>query len=286
MPGCGAGFLKAQYEPLKITADPSAADFAVDEVALPENVAKSRLNDRRALLGSIDHDLGRMSEAPIIERLDQFQQRAFGLVTSSAARRAFNLAEEPAAVRDRYGRHVHGQRLLLARRLVEAGVRFVSVYWGGLLNSPDDFWDTHDAGFVKQRERLFPPFDECLPAFLNDLESRGLLESTLVVVMGEFGRTPKVGQVTANAGTDSQGRDHWPFCYSIVLAGGGVQGGKIVGKADRYTAYPAADPHTPADLNATMLWALGLDPETEMYDPLGRPLPLSRGTPIRSLFEG
>jgi hypothetical protein len=284
MPGPGAGFLKAQYEPLKIIADPNADDFSVSEIALPEEVSPERFDGRRALLGSLDRQLGALGDSANVGKLDKFQRRAYGLVTSGEARKAFNLRDEPDAIRDRYGRNTHGQRLLLARRLVEAGVRFVSVYWGGLLNSPDDYWDTHDAGFTKQKTRLLPPFDQCLSAFLTDLDARGLLETTLVVVMGEFGRAPKVGQVTANAGTDAQGRDHWPFCYSVVLAGGGVRGGTLVGRGDRYTAYPAADPYSPADLNATIFDALGLDPETEINDPLNRPLPISRGKPIRALF--
>ncbi len=286
MPGPGAGFLKAQYEPLKIVADPNADDFSVSEIALPDEVSTERLEGRRALLGTIDRQLGTLGDSARIGKLDRFQQRAYGLVTSGRSRKAFDLRSEPAAVRERYGRNTHGQRLLLARRLVEAGVRFVSVYWGGLLNAPDDYWDTHDAGFTKQKNKLLPPFDQCLSAFLADLDDRGLLETTLVVVMGEFGRAPKVGQVTANAGTDAQGRDHWPFCYSVVLAGGGVKGGTLVGKADRYTAYPAADPYSPADLNATIFHALGIDPDAEILDPLNRPLPITRGKPIGALFGG
>lgn len=286
MPGTGAGFLRAPYEPLKIVDDPSRDDFGVTELALPGDVPAARFDRRKRLLGTLDRQLGRIADDPAIERLDSFQQRAFGLVGSTAARNAFDLSGEPDALRDRYGRNVHGQRLLLARRLVEAGVRFVSVYWGGLLNSPDDYWDTHNRGFTKQRDLLLPSFDQCFSAFLDDLEDRGLLETTLVVAMGEFGRTPKIGQVTANAGTDAQGRDHWPFCYSVVVAGGGVQGGTIVGKSDRHAAYPVSEPYTPGDLNATLYWAMGIDPETEMRDPLDRPLPISRGKPILSLFQG
>jgi Protein of unknown function (DUF1501) len=286
MPGTGAGFLKAQYEPLIIIDDPDRDDFAVPELALPREVSTRRLEGRQTLLSAIDRQLGQIGDAHALGQLDSYRQRAYGLVTSNQARHAFDLSAEPRSVRDRYGRTIHGQRLLLARRLVEAGVRFVSVYWGGLLNVLDDYWDTHRRCFTKQKDKLLPKFDQCLSAFLDDLAERGLLDTTLVVVMGEFGRTPKVGQVTANAGTDAQGRDHWPFCYSIVLAGGGVRGGNLVGKGDRYAAFPAADPYTPSDLHATMYWALGLDPETEMHDPLNRPLPITRGSPIRSLFDG
>jgi Protein of unknown function (DUF1501) len=286
MPGTGAGFLKAHYDPLVIIDNPDRDDFAVPELALPHEVSPGRLTSRRELLRTVDRQLGQLGDSAAIGRLESYRQRAYGLVTSTHTRHAFDLSEEPASVRDRYGRTLHGQRLLLARRLVEAGVRFVSVYWGGLLNNPDDYWDTHKAGFSKQKSRLLPQFDQCLSAFLDDLDQRGLLETTLVVVMGEFGRTPKIGQVTANAGTDARGRDHWPFCYSIVLAGGGVRGGSIIGKGDRYTAFPSADPHTPSDLHASIYWALGLEPDTEMHDSLNRPLPISRGTPIHALFQG
>ena len=286
MPGTGAGFLRAQHEPLIVTGDPGRDGFQLPELALPAEVSPERLASRRDLLGMLDRQLGKLGEGADFAKLDAFQRRAYSLVTSTEARNAFDLTKEPAAIRERYGRTIHGQRLLLARRLVESGVRFVSVYWGGLLNAPDDYWDTHAAGFTKQRDVLLPQFDQCFSTFLDDMEERGLLDSTLVVAMGEFGRTPKIGQVTANAGTDAQGRDHWPFCYSVVLAGGGVRGGTVVGRGDRYTAYPADSPHTPADLNATIYWALGLDPETEMRDPLDRPLPISRGTPIQALFRG
>ncbi len=285
MPGTGAGFLGPSHAPFIVTGDPSREDFSLSELTLPEDVTGARLSRRRDLLDTVDRQLAMLGDSSAVDRLDIFRRRAYGLVTSSLARNAFALQQEPDALRDRYGRTTHGQRLLLARRLVEAGVRFVSVYWGGLLNNPDDYWDTHKRGFTKQKRTLLPEFDQCLSAFLDDLDERGLLDTTLVVVMGEFGRTPKIGQVTANAGTDAQGRDHWPFCYSIVLAGGGVRGGTIVGKGDRYTAYPALDPQTPDDLNATIYGALGLDPSTEMHDLLNRPLPISRGTPIQALFQ-
>src|SRR5262249_6632781 len=145
-----------------------------------------------------------------------------------------------------------GQSLLLARRLVEAGVRLTTGYWGGALNSPDDYWDTHRRNIAKQRDLLLPLWDQCLSALLEDLQQRGLLETTLVISMGEFGRTPRIGQVTVNAGTDASGRDHWPNCYTIMLAGGGVRGGAVVGRSDQYTAYPTERPTAPEDLIATI----------------------------------
>ncbi len=284
MPGQGAGMLKARYEPLRVTGDPSHPAFQVEELSLPEGVGGARFQARRDLLKTVEGAFPLIRESPAIGRLDQFYQRAFNLVTSPEARRAFDLSQEPDRVRDRYGRHVHGQRLLLARRLIESGVRLVTVYWGGPLNNPDDFWDTHKANFPKQKERLLPPFDQCFSALLEDLHQRGLLQTTLVVAMGEFGRTPKIGQVTANAGTDATGRDHWPFCYSVVLAGGGVRGGQVVGVSDGIGAYPKERPVTPDDFLATIYHALGIPLHAEIHDRLNRPQPITRGEPVRELF--
>jgi uncharacterized protein (DUF1501 family) len=169
--------------------------------------------------------------------LNTHQQRAFSLLTSERTRSAFDLPREPSALRDRYGRHKYGQSLLLARRLIEAGVRLVTVTWGGRVNNnPLPHWDTHFNNNRRLREELLPPFDECFSAFLEDLAQRGLLESTLVVCMGEFGRTPRFGQFTGN-GVNETGRDHWAQCYSLVIAGGGQPGGRIIGRSDRFAAY-------------------------------------------------
>src|SRR5262249_33561442 len=160
-----------------------------------------------------------------------------------------------ARVRDRYGRHRYGQSLLLARRLVEAGVRLVTVYWGGRVNNPLPHWDTHFNNNRRLREELLPPFDQCFSAFLEDLDARGLLQTTVVVGAGEFGRTPRSGQFTGN-GADQTGRDHWSQCYSLVVAGGAAAGGRVLGRSDGFAAYPADDPYTPQELTATILDAL------------------------------
>jgi hypothetical protein len=225
-----------------------------------------------------------MQKSPEVQRLDAFYQRAFAMVTSPEARRAFDLSREPDRLRDRYGRHIHGQRLLLARRLIEAGVRLVTVYWGGPLNEPDDYWDTHKENFPKQKDHLLPPFDQCYSALLEDLHQRGLLDTTLVIAMGEFGRTPKIGQITANAGTDATGRDHWPFCYSITMAGCGIRGGQVIGASDDEAAYPTERPVSPDDFTATIYHALGIDLNAEIHDPLNRPLPITRGEPVHELW--
>jgi hypothetical protein len=284
MPGRGAGFLGASWDPLAVTADPNRPRLEVEGLGLPAEVSPGRLGRRRSLLRAVDGALARLGDRPEVERLDRLSRQAFALVTSAEARRAFALHDEPAALRDRYGRHTPGQSLLLARRLVEAGLPLVTVYWGGPLNSPDDFWDTHKNNIAKQRDRLLPEFDQCLSALLEDLDQRGLLATTLVVSMSEFGRTPRLGQETGDNGTDATGRDHWPRCYSILLAGGGVRGGAVVGRSDRHAAVPAERPTAPEDVLATLYHALGIDPATEISDRLGRPVPLTRGEPVRELF--
>ncbi len=177
-------------------------------------------------------------------------------------------------MREWYGRHKYGQSLLLARRLVEAGVRLVTVYWGGRVNNPAPHWDTHLNNNRRLRDELLPPFDQCFAAFLEDLAQRGLLDSTLVVGMGEFGRTPRFGQFTGN-GVDQTGRDHWSQCYSLVIAGGPQPGGRIIGRSDRFAAYPDDNPITPQDLTASLLHALGVDPALQVRDSLTRTVPLS-----------
>jgi hypothetical protein len=284
MAGQTAGFLSASCDPLRIAADPNEPNFDVQELSLPASLMGPRLQRRRSLLETVEEEFPLIGELPEIDRMETYYQRAYQIVTSQDARRAFAIHEEPSRVRDRYGRHTFGQSLLLARRLVEAGVRLITVYWGGALNNPDDFWDTHRGNTPKQRDKLLPWFDQCLSALLEDLEQRGMLDSTLVVSMGEFGRTPRIGQVTVNNGTDASGRDHWPNCYTMLLAGGGVRGGAVVGRSDAIAAYPTERPTAPEDLIATIYYALGLDWHTEIHDRLNRPLPATRGEPVVELF--
>jgi hypothetical protein len=284
MPGLGAGFLSARYEPLKVIGDPNLPAFAVDELSLPAEITRDRFTARQNLLKTVEGVFPLIQESPEIQRLDTFYQRAFSMVTSPEARKAFDLSHESAKLRERYGRNIHGQRLLLARRLIEAGVRMVSVYWGGPLNAPDDYWDTHKGNFPKQQDKLLPTFDQCFSALLEDLDQRGLLESTFVIAMGEFGRTPKIGQITANAGTDATGRDHWPFCYSLVVAGGGIKGGFVLGASDEHGAYPTERPVTPEEFLATIFHTLGLDLHAEVHDQQNRPIPIVRAEPVKELF--
>jgi hypothetical protein len=278
VPGQQGGFLGARYAPFAIEADPSADDFSVD--GLGETGASSA--SRHALRRSLD-GIRWLRDDPRVQEMDACQQRAMDLLSTPAAQQAFDLRREPARLRDHYGRHKAGQSLLLARRLVEAGVRLVTVYWGGRLNKPLPFWDTHAAMFSRLKEELLPPFDQCFSAFLEDLNVRGLLETTLVLCMGEFGRTPRIGQFTGN-GADPTGRDHWPHCYSLVVAGGKAGGGRILGRSDRRAAYPADDPYTPAELTASLYHSLGVNPAEEVRDGFGRLVPVCPGQVRPRLF--
>jgi hypothetical protein len=209
--------------------------------------------------------------------MEEWQRQAVGLLRSPGLRRAFEMDREPDRVRASYGKHLFGQGCLLARRLLEAGVEFVTVYWH--YEGPDDspVWDTHGNNFKHLRERLMPPTDQALAALLADLAARGLLDDTLVVCMGEFGRTPRINK--------NAGRDHWPHAQSVVLAGAGVRGGSVYGASDRHGAYPADQPVTPADLVATVLHLLGVPPDLELIDRLGRPLRACSGRPVLGVLR-
>jgi hypothetical protein len=292
LPGQGAGFLGGPYEPF-VTGDPSLPDYRVPGLDLPRELPLDRVGRRRSLLDAVNPAL---EPTEAVDRLDAHYRKAFSLLSSPEARRAFDLSEEPQAVRERYGLdptndrkrearqfgglpHL-GQCLLLTRRLIEAGVRLVTVCTGARY---DQSWDTHRQHFPLLKRSILPMFDQGFSALLSDLHDRGLLDETLVVAMGEFGRTPKVGQITSSAGADKGGRDHWPHCYTVLFAGGGMPAGAIYGASDKEAAYPARDPVTPQDIAATIYQALGLAPTTEIRDPLDRPFVLSTGTPIKAL---
>jgi Protein of unknown function (DUF1501) len=270
-PGQFGGCLGAQYDPFVVNSDPNKPDFRVPNVSLIDGLTPERLQERRTLLGKLD-DRRAPGEVPLMRTFDANRTKAFTLVGSAEIRRAFDLSQEPAAVRERYGRHTWGQSHLLARRLVEAGVRFVTT-----VNGPSIIWDTHKDNFKRLKDRLVPPMEQAFAALLDDLADRGLLDSTLVVWLGDFGRTPLINK--------DAGRDHWPQCYTAVLAGGGIRGGQVVGQSDRIGAHPKEQPVAPADLHATMFTALGYDPHAISYlSPEGRPFPVSDGQPLRALL--
>lgn len=276
LPGQTAGYLGSAYEPYQVESDPNAPDFNPGQLTLPADLPVSRLENRQALLRVVDRQLEHSERLAHAGMVSIPYAQAFTLLRSEQVRRAFDVAREPLPVRERYGRNKHGQSVLLARRLVEAGVRFVTVF-DGVYNGQDANWDSHQAVFARHRDHLLPPADRAFAALVDDLRQRGLLDSTLVVAMGEFGRTPKINT--------TGGRDHWPDCYSVALAGGGVRGGSVYGASDAEGAFPAEDPCTPGDLAATLFWRFGLDWTTPTIDGTGRPFPAADGEPIRRLFE-
>jgi hypothetical protein len=269
-PGQFGSCLGAAYDPLVVHADPNAPSFQVPNLSLAADLTLARVQDRQRLRAGLEGH-GALPAGKFRD-FDAARQGALSLVSSPGVREAFDLSREHPRVRDAYGRHSWGQSHLLARRLVEAGVRFVTT-----VNGPSIIWDTHADNFKRLKDHLVPPMEQSFAALLDDLQTRGLLESTLVVWMGDFGRTPKINSAA--------GRDHWPPCYSVVLAGGGIIGGQVLGESDAIGAYPRSFPVTPAAIHATVFTALGYDPHAITYlSPEGRPFPLSEGTPLRALL--
>ena len=286
----GGGFLGSSVDPLRIEMSVETRRYQVEMFERPGDVDAGRLGARQRLLGK----LGLASGAD--GRMRGLYEKAYRLLDSETIRQAADITREPMALRERYGfggqplsvgegggggngaemgfgRQMRGQNLLLARRLVEAGVPFVNVYD---FKQQGQNWDAHFKGFSQHKNFLLPQADQSLSALIEDLDARGLLDSTLVVAMGEFGRTPKIN--------GEGGRDHWPDCYTVLMAGGGVRGGAVYGASDRSGAYPALDPVTPGDLAATIYWRFGLDPATEIHDQTGRPNRLATGEPLKKLF--
>lgn len=284
--GQGAGWLGPLYEPLRIDADASKPDYRVADFALRADLPAERAGRRRALLRDLEGQQRHLEARAEAAAAGAHYERAFSLLASRGAVEAFDLTKEPLRVRERYGMNVHGQSVLQARRLVEAGVPLVTVFWpnDGITNV-SVYWDTHNRNFIDLKTRLCPVTDLAFSALLEDLEARGLLDEALVVWTGEMGRTPRVGQgVPGGAGAGRDGRDHWPHVFTSVLAGGGIQGGTVHGSSDRYAAYPASNPTSPADLAATIYHCLGVDPRTPIQDRLGRPMALCDGAPITPIL--
>lgn len=279
-----AGWMGPVHDPLTIDADPSQPDYRVAEMTLQAELDVTRLESRRTLLAELNSQIS--IKSPQLDAVGYNHRRAFELLTSASQQKgAFNLSEEPQQVRQRYGLNPHGQSVLQARRLVERGVPLVTVFWpnDGIKNV-SVYWDTHSRNFIDLKNRLMPVADQAFSALLDDLAERNLLDETLVLWTGEFGRTPRVGQVNSDAGAGADGRDHWPGCFTSVLAGGGIRGGQVYGKSDRQAAYPAENPVTPADLIATVYHALGV-PETQTVPDLsGRPVFVRPGKAIEELF--
>ncbi|WP_169978002.1 DUF1501 domain-containing protein [Tautonia rosea] len=292
VPCQGGGFLGSAYDPFQVLVDMADRSYQAALLRTPADLPPTRRGRRRALLDAMEGATLRGEPLALADSYD----RAYRLLASEHVRKALEIDREDPKVRDRYGydhppasvgagggggngaelgiaREMRGQNLLMARRLVEAGVPFVNVYD---FRQQGQNWDAHFKVFDQHRDHLVPVADQSLAALIEDLDARGLLDSTLVVALGEFGRTPRIN--------NDAGRDHWPDCYSAVLAGGGVKGGFVLGSSDRLGAYPASDPVTPADLAATIYWRFGFDPSLELHDTTDRPHPLATGRPVRSLF--
>jgi hypothetical protein len=272
------GFLGRTYDPFRILEDPNAPAFQVEALALPREVSLDRLAERRGLLDSFNRQTEKFLRSGSASRISAHYQRALDMIASPLARKAFDLSAEDAKVRDRYGRHTFGQSVLLARRLVEHGVALVTVYWHDYKHKDPGMtnWDTHGKNYPALKQSLMPPTDQAYSALLEDLADRGLLDDTLVVLMGDFGRTPKI-----NGGG---GRDHWGGCCSLLFAGAGIRTGQVLGSSDKTAAYPRDFPVTPGDVVATMYHCLGVDPHLELPDQFGRPLRVCLGDPIRPVL--
>lgn len=270
-PGQFGGCLGSRFDPFVLNADPNAPNFHVPGLQLNEAITRQRHQHRLSLLQSLDSQ-GQLTPSATMADIDVQRGKALGLISSSTASEVFDLTREPDSVRDRYGRHRWGQSHLLARRLIEAGSRFVTT-----VNGPSITWDTHKDNFNQMKTRLVPPMEKAYVALLDDLSERGLLDETVVIWMGDFGRTPIINK--------DAGRDHWPQCYSMVLAGGGIRGGQVIGESDKTGAYPRLRPVVPADIHATVFEALGYDAQHITYHLNdGRPMPVSDGRVIPELL--
>lgn len=272
-PGQHAGFLGPKHDVMQITHDPNRPDFRVENLRPAAGMDVTDLRDRMALLSAVNDQRKWLSEAAETKKLTDQQQQAISVLTSGKVARAFDLDKEPAAVRDRYGRHAFGQSCLLARRLIEAGVPVVQANMGRVQN-----WDSHGNLFNRLKKDLLPPLDAAVSALLDDMTSRGLLDDTLVMMLGEFGREPKINK--------EAGREHWAPCFCGLFAGAGVVPGAVIGKSDKNGAYPTTTPYSPDDIGATVYSVLGVDPHADVRDRLNRPVQLNRGQVIRPLFDG
>lgn len=278
VPGQDGGLLGKQYDPFVIDRHPDEKDFKIDALAMPGDIDPLRIEARRGLLAAMNEAHRELDGNRQVAAMNAYYQRAADLITSPKAQQAFDLAAEGEKQRDRYGRGTFGQSLLLARRLLESGVKLVTVYWHRDQPGVDTTWDTHAQNFTGLKDRLIPQVDQPIATLLADLADRGMLDDTLIVWNSEFGRTPKVN---GNAG-----RDHWGPCNTLWFAGGGIPGGQVLGSSDKQAAYPENDPVRPEDITATIYHLLGVDPHTIVHDRENRPHTISGGRPLEPIMLG
>ncbi len=283
--GGAAGFLGKAYDPYRLYQDPNKP-VKLDDLSLRKEVTPERLKDRLTLLKGINGSMPELEKALASHAIDEYYAKAFDLVLSGKARDAFDLTKEDEAVRERYGRTTFGQSLLMGRRLIEAGTRFVQVNWPAVANgNPEvDAFDTHAANFGPLKNLHCPVLDRGLSALIEDMDRRGLLKETLVVAVGEFGRSPRMGVSTSGNTNSPDGRDHWPYCYTAVVAGAGMPTGRLYGASDATGSSPKDKPVHPNDLLATVYYALGINPEMEVLNHLNQPRELVKGRPVADLW--
>src|SRR2546428_4376741 len=283
--GGAAGFLGRAYDPYRLYQDPNKP-INIEDLALRSDVSQERLKNRFQLRKGINDSMKDLEAAVSATAVDEYYEKAFDLVLSGKARQAFDLEREPIEVRDKYGRTTFGQGALLARRLVEAGTRLVQLNWPSVANGDPETtaFDTHAANFGPLKNLHCPVLDRTLAVLLEDMDTRGLLESTLVVAVGEFGRSPRLGVSTSGNTNAPDGRDHWPYCYTALIAGAAIKRGFVYGKSDQHGSAPVEDAVHPTDLLATVYYALGIDPAMEILNDLNQPRPLVKGNPLETLF--
>jgi hypothetical protein len=279
--GQSAGVLGPRFDPWQVKQDPNDANFRIENLSLPIGLSVSDFDNRMKLLDGVNRQRAGLESSLSESEFSGHQQRAVSMLGASRISQAFAMDRESPRTRDDYGRHPFGQSLLLARRLVEAGVPMVQANMGTM-----NTWDTHNNNFKALKGRLLPPLDRGVSALLDDLEGRGLLDETLVVMVGEFGRTPKLGGNVDTPSYVPDGRDHWAGAFFALFAGAGVRGGQVVGRSDKIAAYPAVNPYYPSNLGATIYTTLGIDPQTTVTDRLNRPFRLNEGERIESLYTG
>jgi len=288
--GGGAGFLGKAFDPYTLYPEGDDMDMKkmdhikIDDLQLPPEVFALRLERRARLRDAIEEAMPDIEKAVENYNLADYYKRALNLIVSGRARKAFDLTQESEKVRDTYGRNTFGQSCLLARRLIEAGTRVVEVIWPKVANSDNHSWDHHSDLTKRMKDQSGPMLDKGLAAFIADMDDRGLLKETLVVAVGEFGRSPQKGVSTSGNVNSADGRDHWPYCYTSVIAGAGVKRGYVHGKSDKTGSSPAEEPVHPTELLATMYHAFGIDPETIVYNHLKQPRELVKAKAVTKLF--
>jgi hypothetical protein len=280
-----AGFLGKAYDPYYMYQDPNAR-LNLDDLLLRREISELRLKRRSTLLGTINSGMPELEAATRGYALDVYQEKAFDLILSGRARKAFNLDAEEPRLRDAYGRHTFGQSVLLARRLIEAGTRFVQVNWPSVANGDPNStaWDTHAANFNPLKNLHCPKLDAALSSLIADLDARGLLDETLVLAIGEFGRSPRMGVSTSGNNNAPDGRDHWPYCYTAMIAGAGIKRGAIHGKSDEQASSPIESPVHPTELLANIYHSLGINPATMVMNHLNQPRELVKAEPVYGLY--